>query len=106
MAKKLTFIEQVRNLEIKNFPEFKKDQICSPFQNGYMYFAPSWHFENGLLNQEDIENLKQNNKQLLSVGSGTAYLERFLVKRFGIKKRLANWVIFGQLTEKQERERK
>ena len=80
----ITFEEQVRELEKEEFPEFKENDIYCPPNNSYMYFSPRWHLRSELWTKEIAEDLK-NNKMILSVGSGQAYLERFLVKYLGVK---------------------
>lgn len=80
------FDEVIRDLEKQEFPEFAKEDIHAPPQNNNFYFAPSWHFRSGLLTQELVDEIKDKDRQILSVGSGEAYLERFLVKRLGVKR--------------------
>ena len=76
--------ETIRELEIKMFPEFQKEDIYGPENNSNFYFAPSWHFRNGLVTEADVNNfLTDNTKKLLSIGSGAAFLEK-LLERLGI----------------------
>src|SRR3989344_3320890 len=84
-VKTKTFDRYVRDLEKGVFPEFEKEDIYCPPNNQHMYFAPSWHFRSGLLTREIVDDLKVNHRALLSVGSGSAYLERFLVKVCGVR---------------------
>ena len=55
--------------------------------NKYTKYAPSYYFRpsDPLMTQEIVNDLKDKNKKLLSVGCGPAYLERLLVSRLGIK---------------------
>lgn len=80
------FDEVVRDLERQEFPEFANDDIYAPPENNNFYFAPSRHFRSGLLTQELVEDIRDNNRQILSVGTGAGYLERFLTKRLGVKR--------------------
>jgi len=43
---------------------------------GYIYFAPSWHFEKQLITPYYLNNL---DKKILSIGAGGSHLERFMV---------------------------
>ncbi|MBT3817460.1 MAG: hypothetical protein HOE80_01310 [Candidatus Magasanikbacteria bacterium] len=73
--------EHIRKAEQELFPEFETEDFCidSPETNNF-YFAPNWHFREGLITEEDIEHFKKNTEQkILSIGSGPAYLERLLV---------------------------
>lgn len=71
---------------MKMFPEFQEGGIYSPEDTRYFYFAPSWHVRSGLITESDVNGfLVDNSKRLLSVGSGSAYLERFL-SELGINK--------------------
>jgi hypothetical protein len=83
-AKFQTFEGKVREMEKVEFPKFKKRDIYAPSHNIHFYFAPSWHFKSGLLTEELTNDIRDNKRQLLSVGSGAAYLERFLTKRLAI----------------------
>lgn len=80
----------IKRLEKIDFPEFKNEDIMldsniySP-EGRYCYFSPSWHFKRKLVTSDILKDLRQNNKRILSVGSGPAYLERFLVRHFSIK---------------------
>ncbi len=76
----------IRKLETQEFPEFIERNIYASPHTNYFYFAPSWHFESGLLTEEILEDIRMNGRQILSVGSGAAYLERFLSKKLGVKR--------------------
>lgn len=80
------FDEVIRELEKREFPEFAQDDIYGPPQNSNFYFAPSWHVRSGLLTPELVDDIKNNNRQMLSVGSGAGYLERFLATKLGVKR--------------------
>ncbi len=82
MAK--SFAELVRARERKCFPEFAKSDIYAPPREPYFYFSPSWHVRYGLVTKEIINSLRQGDKAVLSVGAGSAYLERFLVRHFHV----------------------
>lgn len=76
------FLRQLRVQEKQDFPVFDK---FTAYQNGeYWYFSPTWHFSHRLLTEELLEDIRSNKRQVLSVGSGPAYLERFLVNRLGV----------------------
>jgi len=75
----------IRYLEGYEFQEFAEEDVYIPTQNKYAYFAPSWHFRHELLTQELVNDIRKNKRQVLSVGSGAGYLERFLVKILGVK---------------------
>ena len=87
--KEMLYWEKVRENEKMLFPEFEKENICEipgVARQAYNYFAPSWHFHSGLITEEDVAGfLADKNKKLLSVGSGPAFLELFLV-HLGIDK--------------------
>jgi len=80
------FEDLVRKLEAEEFPEFSDRDNYFPPDRPWVYFSPSSHLRTDLLTENIIRDLRRNDKMVLSVGSGTAYLERFLVKYFGIKK--------------------
>jgi len=77
------FIEKIREKEIKLFPEFKNSNSNFEIDPLWVYFAPSWHIKAGLLNEEDLDKIINEDKTLLSVGAGGAYLEQLLVS-FGV----------------------
>lgn len=82
----MPYWEKVREAEKNIFPEFAKEDIYAPENTLDLYFAPSWHFKRGLITEDDVKNLlSDNTKKILSVGSGAAFLERFL-HTLGIKK--------------------
>ncbi len=83
----LRFFQSVRAHEKRAFPEFRERNCIAEGDCDYLYFAPSWHFGKSLLTEETVQDIKQNKKQLLSVGSGRAYLERTLVGAFGIDRK-------------------
>ncbi len=68
------------------FPEFQGEDIHASQNTNYFYFAPSWHFRSGLVNEQDVQDfLSHDSKKILSIGSGAAFLEKLLVK-LGINK--------------------
>ncbi len=80
------FEELVRALEIRTFSEFKKMNLYAPLDDSYIYFGPSWHFKRGLVTKGIVEDIKENGRTVLTVGSGPAFLERFLVDRLDVEK--------------------
>ncbi len=79
--------QRMRELEAQLFPEFRNEDFCidSPETNNF-YFAPNVHFKKDLITEADVENFRKDPKrQMLSVGSGPAYLERLLV-HLGVNK--------------------
>lgn len=80
------FIQLIRDFEIQDFPEFKEGNVYASTTDLEVRFAPSWHFKNGLLTEELVNDIKDNKKEVLSIGSGYSYLEQFLVNRLGISK--------------------
>ncbi len=78
----------IRKLEIEAFPELAEDDFSmNHIDDGKnVFFTPNAHFspKHPLLTEEIITDLRENNKNLLSVGSGPAYLELLLVKKLGI----------------------
>ncbi len=82
-------IEEMQTLEEQDFIEFKGENsfIHSPIQKDgirYGYFRPSHHFKTGLINNQLAHSLRNKTCSILSVGAGAAYLERFLVKHYGV----------------------
>ena len=69
-------------------PQNRRSEDFSPVS--YAIYSPSWHIKNGLLTQDLVDDIRQNNKRILSVGSGPAYLERLLVNHLGIKNEQIN----------------
>ena len=82
MAKK-SLQEVVKEMELVEFPEFPEWGIVS-HEDTEMFFSPSHHVKYGLVDEEVIRNLRENRKSTLTLGCGGAYLERLLVKKFGI----------------------
>jgi hypothetical protein len=78
------FVETVKELEKYDFPEFDITGIYAPPNKSHFYFSPSWHFRSGLMTKEIVEDIKDNGKLMLSIGSGSGALERFLVNQLGI----------------------
>lgn len=58
--------------------------IYAPPDSEYFYFGPSHHVEAGLITQQIIDDFVGTDKTLLSIGSGAAFLEMFLIEQFGI----------------------
>lgn len=98
--------EQIRDLETKMFPEFKPAHNHNSHQIdleptmhlglGYAAFPPSWHFRSGLITEQMVKDLIENQKTLLSVGAGPAHLERLLVE-LGVNRK--NIVLADKFTE-------
>ena len=82
MAKK-SLLEVVREMELEEFPEFPRWGIISS-EGPEMYFSPSHHVDRELVNEKVIRDLRENGKSAITLGCGSAYLERLLVKRFGV----------------------
>ncbi|HZX12380.1 MAG TPA: class I SAM-dependent methyltransferase [Candidatus Nanoarchaeia archaeon] len=82
MSKK-SLQEVVREMELAEFPEFSEGEIITP-ENSEMYFSPSHHVNKGLIDEEVIRDLRDNEKFALTLGCGGAYFEQLLVKRFGV----------------------
>ena len=84
-ANKDLTLKLIRQIESRLFPEFKGDEVVNLSGSKYSYFSPSWYFKKEALPGYMVKNLLKNrNMKFLSVGSGEAYLERFLVA-IGIK---------------------
>lgn len=85
-----TRLEQsVRRIEVEIFPELAEDEYAVPIKNPlsqYFEFTPSHHFRSQLITETILDNLKKSDKTLLSVGCGSAYLERLLAI-MGVDKR-------------------
>jgi hypothetical protein len=87
------FHKLVERLEREEFPEIGKEPrpvylakgAFRETDGGYQVFTPSYNIKSGLLTERGIEEIASQEKALLSVGCGPAYLERLLVRRFGIK---------------------
>ena len=65
-------------IESDQFPDHFADE-----RGGWRYvaFHPSWLFENHTFDNQDLANYKKHpEKEILSVGSGSALFEQFLVK--------------------------
>lgn len=78
---------QARGEEGELFPEFKGQDMIGSTETANVLFAPSHHLEKELVTVELIDRLRQDRKaQILSVGSGPAHLERYLVARQDIRK--------------------
>lgn len=79
MSENRNFLEQVRQIEVDLFPEFKDGNTNFEIHPNWVYFAPSWHIKAGLFSEEEIFNIVNEAKTVLSVGSGPAYLEQLIV---------------------------
>jgi len=83
-------IDEIKDLEQRIFPELKivKENIInvnhSLGQNPWVVFAPSFYAKHPAILTEDLIINLLNDKKMLSVGSGPAYLEQFLVKAYNI----------------------
>ncbi len=84
----LGFFQSLRIYERAVFPEFRERNCHYHVDeySEYLYFAPSWHFSRSLLTREIVDDIKRNRRQLLSVGSGRAYLEHTLVNALGVER--------------------
>lgn len=80
-------VSRVKKMETTQFPEFAED--FNIWSEGtaipYIYFSPSYHFNQGLVNEDMLDKL-QNGENMLSIGCGKAHLERLLVEGFSIDK--------------------
>lgn len=74
------FMEKVKGLEKKYGIESLDIHPKIP----YIMFTPSYHVWRGLLAEEIVDDIRENSKSVLSVGSGTALIEKLLVNEFGI----------------------
>ncbi len=81
-----SFVDLVRSLEVGMFNEFEGMDLYLPPNNRYIYFAPSWHFKRGLVTKEIVKDIKENDRMVLTVGSGPAFLERFLADILAIER--------------------
>ncbi len=77
----------VRNWEMEKFPEFRESKLYAPPKSSYFYFGPSWHLTAGLLDRFTLDAMKRKDSNILSVGSGKAFLERFMVSGWGIDRK-------------------
>jgi hypothetical protein len=78
------FADEIVRRERMEFGDTQERFIRYPSGDEYLRFAPSWHFMCGIISREMIEDVKLNNRQVLSVGSGYSWLEKFLVRNFDI----------------------
>lgn len=80
--------DRARKWEISKFPDLFRNGIggnmCNAPGRNYFYFGPSWHIKSGLIDDEIVDNLRYKGKNVLSVGSGSALLERFLTEECGV----------------------
>ncbi len=79
-----TFLEKIRAQERNDFPEFKYHPVYEPEDKSWVYFSPFWHFNSELLTEPLVEDIRTHQRHVLTVGSGPAHLERFLIKHLGI----------------------
>ncbi len=79
-----TLHDVVRGREHMLFPEFRETLALGEGRG--IQYAPSYHVQTELLNEELIHALRNEGKTLLSVGAGLGYLERFLATTFRIDK--------------------
>jgi len=80
----IEFVAKVRDWEKKQFSEFEKENRCLFPNRRYWYFAPSYHFHEDLLLEYELEEIKEQDKKLLFVGSNYGYFERYLFRKVGI----------------------
>jgi len=83
---------KIIELEEKLFPELNKldPHRMSNFGlegSNYLFYRPNHFFEvnKPLLTEDIVNDLRENDRQILSVGCGPAYLERLLVEGLGVK---------------------
>jgi len=86
--KEKSFEQRAREMECEDFPELKKDSIYAPPGRSDFFFGPSWHFHTRLLTEGIVKDIRENDRMLLSVGAGPSYLERYLVKRMGVRQEM------------------
>lgn len=81
-ASERAFIEHIRELEQKQFPDQLHDDrsMMKSEERRFWHFRPSHHFATGLLTQEDVALLSRPNTHLLSVGAFPCFLERILLE--------------------------
>lgn len=84
MGQETAFLQEIHIAEASMFPEFAQETVCSPRDALCFYFSPSWHISDGLVTERIIDDLRNTNGAVLSVGAGNAYLERFLCAHFKI----------------------
>jgi hypothetical protein len=83
-------INKIKNLERKIFSDmiFYGDDIsCKDHTKDekiWIFFAPHFYAETPAIIKENLITKLQGNGQLLSMGSGPAYLEQFLVQAYNI----------------------
>ena len=86
--------EIIRLIEMELFPELGTDYGYDgryldgvKFGGKYVYFAPSYSFNSGLIDESILNDLFTNTSlNILSVGSGSPYLEKLLLAIDAVKK--------------------
>ncbi len=85
-SENLDIVERVEEIENRLFPgkfsEYKQTEGRTPNRpNCYSFFAPSHHFETGLMTESIVEDLtRHRDKKILFVGSGPANLEMIVIE--------------------------
>lgn len=77
----------IKTIQEEEFPGvFDEYGFAKEDDGKHFIFAPSHHFEPSgpLMTEEIVDDLRENQKKLLSVGCGPAHLERLLASRLGI----------------------
>jgi hypothetical protein len=82
---------EIRRLERKVFPhlKFEDGNYChnpKDTEPSWVFFSPHFYAKNPAIITSDLVDRMQNGAKLLSVGSGPAYLEQFLVLAYNIPK--------------------
>ena len=86
---KLT-VDSIKNLEQKIFPNINflengtSNSKDSTDDYPWAFFSPHFYAENPAILTKDLVKKLQNKGELLSLGSGLAYLEQFLVKAYNV----------------------
>lgn len=78
----------IKAMQKEEFPDtFDELEYAKEDDGKHFIFAPSHHFKapKPLITEEIVADLRDNQKRVLSVGCGPAYLERLLVSRLGVK---------------------
>jgi hypothetical protein len=73
--------QEIEDIENKLFPECAAEEgiVITAKDERYFYFKPSYFFRVGLFSKDDVSSLIEKNKKILTVGSGSALLEKILV---------------------------
>jgi len=76
------FLGEIKQTQERLFGDRLKsdDYLKAEARAQHTYFSPYWHARHGLVTPELVRDLKTQDQNLLSVGSGPALLERTLVE--------------------------